>query len=101
MFHTIQVTIAETLTSNSTVTCWDNSTRGLDSSTALDYARSLRTMTDISKRTTILTLYQTSENIYNLMDRVLLIDTGRCVYFGPARDAKKCVLSIGDCCFLL
>ncbi|KAK3059915.1 ATP-binding cassette transporter snq2, partial [Teratosphaeriaceae sp. CCFEE 6253] len=48
-----RVSIAETLASKSTVVCWDNSTRGLDASTALDYARSLRIMTDISNRTTL------------------------------------------------
>lgn len=47
-----RVSIAETLASKSTVVCWDNSTRGLDASTALDYAKSLRIMTDISRRTT-------------------------------------------------
>jgi ABC-type polar amino acid transport system ATPase subunit len=46
-----RVSIAETLASKSTVVCWDNSTRGLDASTALDYARSLRVMTDVSNRT--------------------------------------------------
>ena len=33
-----RVSIAETLATKSTVVCWDNSTRGLDASTALDYA---------------------------------------------------------------
>jgi ATP-binding cassette subfamily G (WHITE) protein 2 (SNQ2) len=46
------------------VVCWDNSTRGLDASTALDYAKSLRIMTDISNRTTFVTLYQAGEGIY-------------------------------------
>jgi hypothetical protein len=32
-----------------TVCAWDNSTRGLDASTALDYAKSLRILTDIQK----------------------------------------------------
>lgn len=43
-----RVSIAETLATRSTAVCWDNSTRGLDSSTALDYAKSLRIMTDVS-----------------------------------------------------
>lgn len=43
-----RVSIAGTLASKSSVVCWDNSTRGLDASTALDYAKSLRIMTDIS-----------------------------------------------------
>lgn len=37
-----RVGIAETLATKSTVVFWDNSTRGLDASTALDYAKSLR-----------------------------------------------------------
>jgi ATP-binding cassette subfamily G (WHITE) protein 2 (SNQ2) len=55
------VSIAETLATKSTVVAWDNSTRGLDASTALDYASSLRVMTDISDRTTLVTLYQAGE----------------------------------------
>ena len=72
-----RVSIAETLASKSTVVCWDNSTRGLDASTALDYAKSLRIMTDISNRTTLVTLYQAGESIYELMDKVLVIDQGQ------------------------
>lgn len=72
-----RVSIAETLATKSTVTCWDNSTRGLDASTALDYANSLRVMTDVSNRTTFVTLYQAGEGIYRLMDKVL----GKSRYF--------------------
>jgi ATP-binding cassette, subfamily G (WHITE), member 2, SNQ2 len=77
---------------------WDNSTRGLDASTALDYANSLRVMTDISNRTTLVTLYQAGEGIYELMDKVLVIDEGRMVYQGPAKDAKAYFESIGYYC---
>lgn len=93
-----RVSIAETLATKSTVVAWDNSTRGLDSSTALDYAKSLRIMTDVSDRTTFVTLYQAGEQIYELMDKVLLIDSGRCVYSGPAKDAKQYFLDLGYVC---
>jgi len=76
------VSIAETLATKSTVVAWDNSTRGLDASTALDYAHSLRVMTDISNRTTLVTLYQTGEGIYEVMEKVLVIDEGRMIYSG-------------------
>ncbi|KAF2149279.1 putative ABC transporter [Myriangium duriaei CBS 260.36] len=90
-----RVSIAETLASKSTVVCWDNSTRGLDASTALDYAKSLRIMTDISGRTTLVTLYQAGEGIFDLMDKVLVIDEGRCVYSGPAHEARKYFIELG------
>ncbi|KAF2453557.1 putative ABC transporter [Lineolata rhizophorae] len=93
-----RVSIAETLAGKSAIVCWDNSTRGLDSSTALDYARSLRIMTDISNRTTFVTLYQAGESIFELMDRVLLIDTGRCIYNGPAKEAKQYFVDLGFHC---
>ena len=93
-----RVSIAETLATKSTVVCWDNSTRGLDASTALDYANSLRIMTDVSDRTTLVTLYQAGEQIYELMDKVLLIDEGRMVYQGPANEAKQYFLDLGLVC---
>ncbi len=93
-----RVSIAETLATKSTVICWDNSTRGLDASTALDYANSLRVMTDISDRTTLVTLYQAGEGIYELMDKVLLIHEGRMIYQGPAKQAKQYFLDLGFYC---
>ncbi len=93
-----RVSIAETLATKSTVVCWDNSTRGLDASTALDYANSLRVMTDVSNRTTLVTLYQAGEGIYELMDKVLLIDEGKMLYQGPASDAKSYFVDLGFYC---
>jgi ABC-type multidrug transport system ATPase subunit len=90
-----RVSIAETLATKSTLVCWDNSTRGLDASTALDYAKSLRIMTDVSDRTTITTLYQAGEGIYELMDKVLVIDEGRMLYQGPAKEARKYFEDLG------
>ncbi|CAN8097481.1 unnamed protein product [Discula destructiva] len=90
-----RVSIAETLASKSTVVCWDNSTRGLDASTALDYAKSLRVMTDISNRTTLVTLYQAGEGIFELMDKVLVIDAGRCIFQGPADQARQYFVDLG------
>jgi len=55
-----RVSIIETLATRSSVMCWDNSTRGLDASTALEYTRALRSMTDTMGMATIVTLYQVS-----------------------------------------
>ncbi|RMZ11184.1 hypothetical protein D0864_01061 [Hortaea werneckii] len=90
-----RVSIAETLASKSTVMCWDNSTRGLDASTALDYARSLRIMTDVSNRTTLVTLYQAGEGIYDLMDKVLVIDQGREIFMGRKEEARQYFIDLG------
>ncbi|CZS90575.1 hypothetical protein WAI453_004112 [Rhynchosporium graminicola] len=83
-----RVSIAEMMVTGGTVCAWDNSTRGLDASTALDYAKSLRVMTNIYSSVTLVSLYQASENIYKQFDKVLVIDAGRQVYFGPAQEAR-------------
>ena len=46
--------------------CWDNSTRGLDSFNALKFARTLRNLATEIGTTTIVTVYQVSEDIYNV-----------------------------------
>jgi ATP-binding cassette subfamily G (WHITE) protein 2 (SNQ2) len=51
-----RVSIAEMMTTRARVQCWDNSSRGLDASTALDFVRSLRVMTDVLGQTTFTTL---------------------------------------------
>jgi ABC-type multidrug transport system ATPase subunit len=55
-------------------------------------------MTDISNRTTFVTLYQAGEGIYELMDKVLLIDQGRCIFQGPAKEAKQYFIDLGFHC---
>lgn len=90
-----RVSIAETLATKSTLVCWDNATRGLDASTALDFANSLRIMTDASDRTTITTLYQAGEEIYRLMDTVLVIEEGRMIYQGPVSEARQYFIDLG------
>lgn len=83
-----RVSIAEMMVTSATVLAWDNTTRGLDASTALDYAKSLRIMTNIYKTTTFVSLYQASESIYEQFDKVMVIDQGRQVYLGPISEAR-------------
>ncbi|CCO37782.1 Brefeldin A resistance protein [Rhizoctonia solani AG-1 IB] len=52
-------------------------------------------MTDIFKLTTFVSLYQAGEGIYDQFDKVLLIDQGRQVYFGPANEARDYMVSLG------
>ncbi|KAI6382872.1 hypothetical protein MCOR25_000388 [Pyricularia grisea] len=83
-----RVSVAEMMITSGSILAWDNSTRGLDASTALDFIKSLRIQTNLYKTATFVSLYQASENIYKLFDKVLVIDAGRQVYFGPATEAR-------------
>ncbi|KAI8626395.1 ABC-2 type transporter [Xylariaceae sp. FL1651] len=90
-----RVSIAEMMITNACVLSWDNSTRGLDASTALDFVKSLRIQTNLYKTSTFVSLYQASENIYRQFDKVLVIDSGRQVYFGPAAEARSYFEGLG------
>ncbi|KAI9900489.1 hypothetical protein N3K66_004751 [Trichothecium roseum] len=90
-----RVSIAEMMITKACVLAWDNSTRGLDASTALDFVKSLRVQTNLYKTTTFVSLYQASENIYKLFDKVMVIDQGRQVYFGPAAEARAYFEGLG------
>ncbi|KAI1347172.1 ABC-2 type transporter [Xylaria sp. FL0043] len=90
-----RVSIAEMMITNACVLSWDNSTRGLDASTALDFVKSLRIQTNLYKTSTFVSLYQASENIYKQFDKVLVIDSGKQVYFGPAADARAYFEGLG------
>ncbi|KAG9253686.1 brefeldin A resistance protein [Emericellopsis atlantica] len=93
-----RVSIAEAMITRASVQGWDNSSKGLDASTALEYVRSIRAMTNMADVTTAVSLYQAGESLYNLADKVLLIDEGQCLYFGPSEGAKKYFQDLGFEC---
>ncbi|KAE8225748.1 hypothetical protein CF319_g1535 [Tilletia indica] len=90
-----RVSIAEMFATRAAVLAWDNSTRGLDASTALDFAKSLRICCDLLDLTLFASFYQAGEGIYEQFDKVLVIDSGRCVYHGPTSKARAYMISLG------
>ncbi|KAF2825384.1 hypothetical protein CC86DRAFT_383276 [Ophiobolus disseminans] len=93
-----RVSILECLATRGSVFCWDNSTRGLDASTALDWAKTMRAMTDILGLTTIATLYQAGNGIFEQFDKVLVLDEGKQVYYGPREGAVPFMEKLGFVC---
>jgi ATP-binding cassette, subfamily G (WHITE), member 2, PDR len=61
-----RVSIAETSLCACPVQCWDNSTRGLDSYTALEFVRTLRNSTRYTRSTVIVSIYQAGQAIYDV-----------------------------------
>ena len=90
-----RVSIAEAMITKASIQCWDNSTRGLDASTALEYVQSLRSLTNMAHISTSVALYQAGESLYNLFDKVVLIDEGRCLYYGSTDDAAVYFENLG------
>ena len=63
-----RVSIAEAALGGSPIQCWDNSTRGLDSATALEFVKTLRISTNLAGSTAIVAIYQASQAIYDVCD---------------------------------
>jgi ATP-binding cassette subfamily G (WHITE) protein 2 (SNQ2) len=93
-----RVSIAEVLASTASVQCWDNSTRGLDASNALDFAKLLRKAADEEQKTILATLYQAGNGIYNKFDKVCVLAEGRQIYYGPVSEAKGYFEQMGFVC---
>lgn len=84
-----RVSIAEMALSAAPIGAWDNSTRGLDSATALKFVESLRLLSSMVGSAHAVAAYQASQNIYDLFDKVVVLYQGHQIYFGPAKEAKK------------
>jgi ATP-binding cassette, subfamily G (WHITE), member 2, SNQ2 len=72
-----------------------SSTRGLDASTALEFVRALRIATDVGRLSTIVSIYQASESLYRLFDKVCVIYEGKMAYYGPADQARQYFIDMG------
>lgn len=55
-------------------------------------------MTDILGLSSIVTLYQAGNSIYNLFDKVLVLDGGKEVYYGPMTHARPFMEELGFIC---
>ncbi|KAL3456754.1 ABC-2 type transporter-domain-containing protein [Aspergillus heterothallicus] len=93
-----RVSIGEALVTKASVQCWDNSTKGLDASTASEYVQSLRSLTNMAHASTLVALYQASETLYKQFDKVMLIEDGKCAYFGRADKARAYFERLGFEC---
>jgi ATP-binding cassette subfamily G (WHITE) protein 2 (SNQ2) len=72
-----------------------SSTRGLDVSTALEFVRALRIATDVARTSTIVSIYQAGESLYQHFDKVFVIFEGRMTYFGRADQARQYFVNLG------
>ena len=93
-----RVSIAEAALGGSPLQCWDNSTRGLDSATALEFVKTLRTSTSLAGSTAAVAVYQASQSIYDIFDKVVVLYEGRQIYFGSTQTAKDFFVNMGFVC---
>ncbi|KIN00043.1 hypothetical protein OIDMADRAFT_126522 [Oidiodendron maius Zn] len=93
-----RVSIAEVMLCQAPLQCWDNSTRGLDSATALQFVKTLRLATDLAGSTAFVAAYQASQEAYDKFDKVVVLYEGREIFFGSTKDAKEYFTNMGYRC---
>ncbi|KAK1149843.1 Multidrug resistance protein [Aspergillus melleus] len=93
-----RVSIAEVALAQSPLQCWDNSTRGLDSATAVEFVRMIRLAVDVFQFAAVISLYQAPQEAYDLFDKVTVLYEGRQIYFGPINSAKEYFVEMGYHC---
>ncbi|PYH42887.1 AtrD, ABC-transporter [Aspergillus saccharolyticus JOP 1030-1] len=93
-----RVSIAETCLTQGCIQCWDNSSRGLDSATALQFIQTVKLGVKMTGTAAVVALYQASQQAYDCFDKVTVLYEGRQIYFGPADQAKQYFLDMGYIC---
>ncbi|KAF2087078.1 ATP-binding cassette transporter ABC1 [Saccharata proteae CBS 121410] len=93
-----RVSIAEMALSAAPLAAWDNSTRGLDAATALQFVKSLRLSSDLGGSAHAVAIYQASQAIYDVFDKAVVLYEGRQIYFGPTSRAKAYFEEMGWYC---
>ncbi|CZR53514.1 probable ABC1 transport protein [Phialocephala subalpina] len=90
-----RVSIAEMALAGSPIASWDNSTRGLDAATALEFTKSLRLSSNLAGAVHLVAIYQASQAIYDEFDKAVVLYEGRQIYFGPCDEAKQYFVDMG------
>lgn len=78
--------IANELLTNPSLIILDEPTSGLDSNTAFSLMQTIKNIA-ASGKTVIMTLHQPSSQIYQMVDKLLLINNGKMLYYGLAKEA--------------
>ncbi|KAF2731319.1 ATP-binding cassette transporter [Polyplosphaeria fusca] len=90
-----RVSIAEMAVAGSAIGAWDNSTRGLDSASALEFVNGLRIGAKAAGMCHAVAIYQASQAIYDVFDKAIVLYSGREIYFGPTNKARQYFIDMG------
>jgi ABC-type multidrug transport system ATPase subunit len=93
-----RVSIACELVTSPSVLFLDEATSGLDSANALNVVECLVNLARTYRRTVVLSLHQPSSKIVSLLDKLILLASGKLVYSGPFSACDEYFSSIGHAC---
>uniref|UniRef100_A0A7S3EI01 Probable ATP-dependent transporter ycf16 n=1 Tax=Rhodosorus marinus TaxID=101924 RepID=A0A7S3EI01_9RHOD len=79
-----RVTIAEMLCgSMGSIVFFDNISKGLDAATTLDIVRGVRQVANAFHLSVFMALQQPGNETFEQFDKICLLDSGKCIYYGP------------------
>eukprot|EP00939_MAST-03C_sp_MAST-3C-sp1_P004434 g4434.t1 len=81
-----RVTIGEMIVGGRPVILLDEITTGLDSSTAFDIVQSFKRINHVLGYTVVAALLQPPPEVYDLFDKIMLMDAGQIMFHGPRED---------------
>lgn len=90
-----RVSIAEMALAGAPIACWDNSTRGLDAATALEFVKALKMSANLAGSCHAVAIYQASQAIYDIFDKAVVLYEGREIYYGPCDKAEQYFSNMG------
>lgn len=93
-----RVAIAMELIANPPMLFLDEPTSGLDTFTAYTVVNLLADMAHKQGRTVVATIHQPSSDIFNLFDDLILLQSGKVIYCGPAKDTVDYFTTLGFVC---
>jgi ABC-type multidrug transport system ATPase subunit len=83
------------MSTNAKISLWDNSTQGLDASTSIKFGKSLQVYTRLGENIAVAALYQASDGLVNLFDKVTILSKGQQIFFGTIQEAQDYFTSFG------
>ncbi|CAG9466391.1 unnamed protein product [Pedinophyceae sp. YPF-701] len=89
-----RVSIGHELLTQPSVILMDEPTSGLDSTTALRLVQTMRVLAE-GGRAIITTIHQPSSRMFRMLDQLLLLSSGRTLYYGAACNAVKLFAGVG------
>lgn len=90
-----RLTAAEMIAGTYAVYMFDQLNKGMDDSVAFDIMTSIRIFTRVRSTTTLVSLIQPSQDVFDLFDRVIMLDRGNVIYQGPRKDVLPYFESLG------
>jgi ATP-binding cassette subfamily G (WHITE) protein 2 (SNQ2) len=83
------------VSTNAKVTLWDNSTQGLDATTSVRFGKSLQTYVKSGRNVAIAALYQASDDLAHLFDKITILHEGRQIFFGTIPESLEYLSMLG------